>query len=102
KLYEVVCSSQADFIKTSTGFAEQEYSNSIGNKTGADAANVELMAETIKRLNSKTGIKAAGGIHSYSQIKEILTASKKDLDPKTFRLGMSSTKKIYEEMQKLS
>ena len=102
KLYEIVCSSQADFIKTSTGFAEQEYTNSIGNKlTGANTDNVKLMAETIKRLNSKTGIKASGGIHSYQQITELLKASEKELDPRQFRLGMSSTRKIYEEMQKL-
>ena len=101
KLYELVCSSQADFIKTSTGFAEPEYSNSIGNKLGATAENVKLMAETIKRLGSKTGIKAAGGVRSYDQIKEILNASGKTLNPKEFRLGMSSTIRVYEEMQKL-
>ncbi len=102
KLYEAVCSSQADFIKTSTGFAEQEYSNSIGNKmTGADSENVKLMAETIKRLNSKTGIKAAGGIHSYEKVKELLNASGKELDPKQFRLGMSGTKDLYEELKKI-
>ena len=101
KLYEIICSSKADFIKTSTGFAEPEYSSSIGNKIGADSENVRLMAETIKRLGSKTGIKASGGIHSYQQVSDLLKASEKELDPKEFRLGMSGTKKLYEEMEKL-
>ncbi len=100
KLYEIVCSSEADFIKTSTGFAEQEYTNSIGNKKiGADPENVKLMAETIKKLNSKIGIKASGGIHSYADVKELLSASEKQFDPKQFRLGMSATKKLYEELK---
>lgn len=102
KLYEVVCSSQADFIKTSTGFAEREYSGSIGNmSTGADPENVRLMAETIKRLGSGIGIKVSGGIHSYEKAMELLKASGKDLDPKQFRFGMSGTKKIRDEMEKL-
>ncbi len=100
KLYEIVCSSKADFIKTSTGFADPEYSNSLGNKTGADPANLRLMAETIKRLNSNIGIKAAGGIHSYQQIKELLDSSGRELDPKQFRLGMSRTKNIYDELHR--
>jgi deoxyribose-phosphate aldolase len=101
KLYEIICSSKADFIKTSTGFAEPEYSSSMGNKIVADPENVRLMAETIKRLGSKTGIKAAGGIHSYQQVLDLLKASEKKLDPKEFRLGMSGTKKLYEELEKL-
>ncbi len=103
KLYEIVCSSKADFIKTSTGFAELEYTNSIGNKTAVAAAeNVKMMSDTIRRLNSNIGIKAAGGIHSYQQIMELFEASGKEMNPKQFRLGMSSTKKIYEEMQKIN
>lgn len=101
KLYEIVCSSKVDFIKTSTGFAEQEYSNSIGNKIGAVPENVGLMAETIKRLNSNIGIKVSGGVHSYQQVKEFLEVSGKDLDPKHFRLGMSGTKKLYDELKNL-
>ena len=101
KLYEIVCGSKADFIKTSTGFAEAEYSSSLGNKVGADPENVKLMAETIKRLGSKTGIKTSGGIHTYSQVQDLLKASGKSLDPKEFRLGMSGTRKLYEEMEKL-
>ncbi|MCL4362280.1 deoxyribose-phosphate aldolase [Candidatus Parvarchaeota archaeon] len=101
KLYEIVCGSKADFIKTSTGFAEPEYASSMGNKIGADTENVRLMAETIKKLGSKIGIKAAGGIHSYQQVLDLLKNSEKQLDPKEFRLGMSGTKKLYEELEKL-
>jgi deoxyribose-phosphate aldolase len=101
KLYEIGCTSKADFIKTSTGFAEKEYAESIGNRIGATAENVKFMAETIKRVNSNIGIKASGGIHSYAQIKELLESSGKTLDPKQFRLGMSSTKKIYDELKNI-
>ncbi|MGC8533293.1 MAG: deoxyribose-phosphate aldolase [Candidatus Parvarchaeum sp.] len=101
RLYEIICSSNADFIKTSTGFAEPEYTSSIGNRIGADPENVKLMAETIKRLNSKIGIKASGGIHSYQQVLDLLKSSEKHLDPKEFRLGMSGTRKLYEELEKL-
>ena len=101
KLYEIVCGSKADFIKTNTGFADPEYASSLGNKIGADTENVKLMAETIKRLGSKTGIKASGGIRLYEQVLNLLKASEKQLDPKEFRLGMSGTKKLYEELEKL-
>lgn len=101
KLYEIVCSSKADFIKTSTGFAEPEYTSSIGNRIGADPENVRLMANTIKRLGSKTGIKVSGGIHSYQQVLDLLNASEKTLNPQEFRIGTSGTKKLYEEMENL-
>ncbi len=101
KLYDIVCSAKPDFIKTSTGFAESEYASTLGNKTGATPENIKMMAETIKRLGVNVGIKAAGGIHNYEQVKEILSASGKELDPKQFRLGMSGTKQLYEELKKL-
>lgn len=44
----------ADFVKTSTGFA----------KSGAKAADVRLMRETV---GDKLGVKAAGGIHTKAE-----------------------------------
>ena len=44
KLYELVMTSGADFIKTGTGFEDDKYAASIGNKTGAQVENVRLMA----------------------------------------------------------
>lgn len=51
----------ADFVKTSTGF-------SIG---GASISDIKLMRETI---GSVMGIKAAGGIHSYSDALGLVEA----------------------------
>lgn len=98
KLYEIICRSKADFIKTSTGFAEAEFAGSLGNKAGAAVENVKLMAETIKRVNSSIGIKVAGGIKSYSEAIELLEASGMPPDPKKFRLGVSRTSQILSEI----
>jgi deoxyribose-phosphate aldolase len=99
KLYEIICESGADFIKTSTGFAEREFATSIGNGgTGALVENVRLMDETARRLGSKIGIKAAGGIRSYSNASELLEAMNRPLDPSKVRLGMSETGSLVREM----
>ncbi len=98
RLYEIICRSKADFIKTSTGFAETEFAKSLGNGTGAAVENVKLMAETIKRVNSRIGIKVAGGIKSYSEAIDLLEASSMAPDPKKFRLGVSRTSQILSEI----
>jgi deoxyribose-phosphate aldolase len=98
KLYEIICRSKADYIKTSTGFAEAEFAGTLGNRTGAGVENVKLMAETIKRVNSPIGIKVAGGIKSYSEAIELLEASGMPPDPKKFRLGVSRTSQILSEI----
>jgi len=96
-LYEIICSSGADFIKTSTGFEDKEYAASIGNKTGAQIENVALMADVASSVNPKIGIKAAGGIHSAEQIEALLKAARRGPEPGSFRIGASGTRKIYED-----
>ena len=94
ELYRIVMQSGADFIKTGTGFEDKEYAASLGNKTGAQVENVRMMAEFSARYNPSIGIKAAGGIHSYSDAINLLQASGREADPKRFRIGASSTQKI--------
>jgi deoxyribose-phosphate aldolase len=98
KLYDIICRSKADFIKTSTGFADVDFAKAIGNEAGATVKNVELMAEIAKRTGSKIGIKVAGGIKSYSEALSLMKASGMPPDPKHFRLGVSRTKQILSEI----
>ncbi|MGC9209921.1 MAG: deoxyribose-phosphate aldolase [Acidilobus sp.] len=97
-LYRIVMESGADFIKTGTGFEEQAYASSIGNQTGARVENVRLMAELSRRYNPQIGIKPAGGIRTVSQILELLEASERPPDPRRFRVGTSSARRIWEEL----
>ncbi|MEM0137379.1 MAG: deoxyribose-phosphate aldolase [Thermoplasmata archaeon] len=96
KLYTAVMKSGADFIKTGTGFEEKEYAQLLGNKTGAQVSNVEMMAEYSEKYNPDIGIKAAGGIHTYKDALDLLRASRREPDPMKFRIGASSTRKIKE------
>jgi len=52
---------QADFVKTSTGFA-------------AGGATVEDVALMRKTVGSKMGVKAAGGIHTYDEALSMIEA----------------------------
>ena len=99
KVYETVFMSGADFIKTSTGFADSAYASSIGNgSTGAETESVRLMHDVAERLGkSDVGIKVAGGVKTYAQILELLEASGRDPIPERFRVGASGTKSICEE-----
>lgn len=98
-LYRVVMESGADFIKTSTGYEDASYASKLGNRTGADVNNVRLMAELSRKYNPAIGIKPAGGIRSVSQVLELLRASERPLDPRRFRIGTSSARKIWEELR---
>ena len=83
-------------IKTGTGFEDDKYAASMGNRTGAQVENVKLMAEFSRKYNPEIGIKAAGGIHTYSDAMALLEASGRTADPLRFRIGASSTAKIKE------
>ena len=74
---ELCIKANADFIKTSTGFAE----------SGAKAEDVKIMKETGK---DKIKIKAAGGIKNLSDVKSLYDAG-------ATRFGVSRTKDILEE-----
>lgn len=70
RLVEVICTSYADFIKTSTGFS----------KGGATVSDVALIKSHIK--NGRL-IKASGGIHTIEDAKALIEAG-------ADRLGASS------------
>lgn len=78
-LCKVVSDSDADFIKTSTGFAGG----------GATFADVELMA---KHVTAPTKIKAAGGIASIEDAERFIALG-------AFRLGTSRIVKIVKNEQ---
>lgn len=101
RVSEIVIGSGADFIKTSTGFADKDYTASIGNESvGATVADVALMASVAERLGKKeVGIKASGKVRTAQQVFDLLTASKRPADPDYFRVGASATEAIYKELQ---
>jgi len=59
KMCEIVSASNADFIKTSTGFS----------KAGATMEDIKLFKTNMKK---EKGIKAAGGISSFEDAKEFI------------------------------
>jgi len=61
---------RADFVKTSTGFAQ----------AGATVADVELMRRTV---GIDVGVKASGGIRTYEQLQKMIAAG-------ATRIGASS------------
>ena len=69
-----------DFIKTSTGFGTG----------GAIIEDVKLMKDTV---GNDVEVKAAGGIHSYAEVKEMIEAG-------ATRIGASATVQIVEEYNK--
>lgn len=79
KLCEIVSASNADFIKTSTGFAGG----------GATAADIALMAA---HVNPPTKIKAAGGISSFADARQFLKLG-------AHRLGTSRLVKLLKNEQ---
>lgn len=69
-----------DFIKTSTGFGT----------SGATVEDVKLMKDTVGK---NVEVKAAGGIHSYAEVKEMIKAG-------ATRIGASATVQIIEEFNR--
>ncbi|MEF8873533.1 MAG: deoxyribose-phosphate aldolase [Candidatus Thermoplasmatota archaeon] len=76
KACEIAKEAGADFVKTSTGFAEE----------GAKLEDVRTMRETV---GDAIGVKAAGGIGSYEKAKEMIEAG-------ASRIGASSSVEIAE------
>lgn len=74
---ELAVEAGADFVKTSTGFA----------KSGAKAADVRLMRETV---GDKLGVKAAGGIHTKAEALAMIEAG-------ASRIGASASIAIVTE-----
>ena len=80
KCAEIAKEVKPDFIKTSTGFGTG----------GATIEDVKLMKDTV---GSDVEVKAAGGIHSYAEVKEMIEAG-------VTRIGASATVQIVEEYNK--
>ena len=78
KMCEIVSKSNADFIKTSTGFS----------KAGATFEDIELFS---KHMVKEKGIKAAGGISSFDDAEKFIKLG-------ATRLGTSRLVKIIKEM----
>jgi len=53
---KIIAEEGANFVKTSTGF----------NYSGAKVEDIKLIKSTIASASSKCGVKASGGIKSYS------------------------------------
>jgi len=77
-LCQLAVKTNADFVKTSTGFASH----------GATLYDVELMTKWCE--GSKCQVKASGGIKTLEQVEMFLNAG-------ATRVGSSATKKIVEE-----
>ena len=74
----VVCKKAgADFVKTSTGFST----------AGATAEDVALMRAVV---GSEIGVKAAGGVRSFEDLKKMVCAG-------ATRIGASASVKIMEQ-----
>lgn len=80
KCAEIAKKVKPDFIKTSTGFGT----------SGATIEDVKLMKDTV---GNDVEVKAAGGIHSYAEVKEMIEAG-------ATRIGASATVQIVEEYNK--
>jgi deoxyribose-phosphate aldolase len=74
---------RADYVKTSTGFGPG----------GATAQDVALMSEVVGHTGM--GVKAAGGIHSYEEAREMILAG-------ATRIGASAGLKILQEAKSVT
>ena len=76
----------ADFVKTSTGFANPKGMDGVPLPNGASESHVKLMRETV---GDDMGVKASGGIRSARTLITMLEAG-------ASRIGTSSGAKIIE------
>lgn len=83
KACQVARKAQADYVKTSTGFGPG----------GAVAHDVALMSEAVK--DTRMGVKAAGGIRSYADVKKMISAG-------ATRIGASAGIQILKEAKQLT
>lgn len=86
---EISKDSEADFVKTSTGFGAY----------GAFPSDVKLMREVV---GPNVGVKAAGGIRNFTDAARAILANGNITDPLKFRLGASAGINIINNMKWLS
>jgi deoxyribose-phosphate aldolase len=77
---EIAVACEADFVKTSTGFAPE----------GATVEDVRLLREVV---GDRAGVKASGGIRTLDDALELIAAG-------ASRLGTSSTSAILDELRR--
>lgn len=77
----------ADFVKTSTGFANAGFSNNTDFYAGAKLEDIKLIRNTVSEM---VGIKASGGIKTYEQVQDFVKTGAE-------RIGTSSGVEIMEE-----
>lgn len=77
----------ADFVKTSTGFANAAFSTIPNFYAGAKLEDIKLIRNTV---SASVGIKASGGIKTYSQLQNFVQVGAE-------RIGTSSGVEIMEE-----
>ena len=94
--------SNVDFIKTSTGFAVKGMGNADRNPEiiGAEPGAIKEISRGVSQVyKKKHGIKAAGGIKTLEQVKEILKlCSDEGWNINNVRIGSSSGTSIIKEV----
>ncbi len=93
--------SEIDFIKTSTGFAVKGMNNTERSPdiTGADLDAIRVISSGVSQdYKEQHGLKAAGGIRSLGQVKDILgVCGEEGWNVNNIRIGASSGTKIVGE-----
>lgn len=90
-----------DYVKTSTGYAIKGKNNVERNaeKIGAAADAIELMGRGVVD-KEKVGIKAAGGIRTYQDVIEVLSACQRSgWSMEKIRIGSSAGNAILKEAE---
>ncbi|MEM1663932.1 MAG: 2-deoxyribose-5-phosphate aldolase [Pyrobaculum sp.] len=90
RLYELAAESGAHFIKSSTGFLDERYVESLGNRPHATVERAVEIASFIKERGYRLGVKMAGGIRTWEQVKAIVEAVGFGEDPARVRIGTST------------
>lgn len=90
KLYDIIAESGAHFVKSSTGFVDENYAKSLGNAPHSTPERAASIAKYIRERGYKLGVKMAGGIRSREQARQIIEAIGFGEDPKRVRLGTST------------
>lgn len=87
KACKAAVSAKADFVKTSTGFANPKDKSGNPLPNGASAHHVSIMRHAVRKL---AGVKASGGIRTAEDAKKMIEAG-------ATRIGTSSGVKIISD-----
>ena len=87
KACEIIEEAGANFVKTSTGFADSPYKNQYGETVGYTPAILKLMRESV---NEKMEVKAAQGVRRLHEALEVIELG-------VTRFGVSRTQSLMSE-----